>query len=58
MAEKFIPKEKRSKKEQKKMNAAQRTVWIRNPATRIKESIKKYNRQKAKSEARSLMDGD
>ena len=58
MAEKFIPKEKRSKKEQKKMNAAQRNVWTRNPVTRIKESIKRYNRQKAKNEARSLMDGD
>ena len=58
MAEKFIPKEKRSKKEQKKMNAAKRNVWTRNPVTKIKESIKRYNRQKAKNEARSLMDGD
>lgn len=53
---KFIPKEKRSKKEQKKMNALQRNVWSRNPATRIKESIKQYNRNKTKRETRELKD--
>lgn len=56
MAEKFIPKEKRSKKEQKAMNALQRNVWTRNPATRIKESIKQYNRNKTKRETRELKD--
>ena len=56
MAEKFIPKEKRSKKEQKAMNAAKRNMWTRNPATRIKESIKRYDRNKAKSDTRSLID--
>lgn len=54
MAEKFIPKEKRSKKEQKAMNAAQRNVWSRNPVTRIKESAKKYNRNKVKRETKDL----
>ena len=56
MADKFIPKEKRSKKEQKAMNNAQRNFWTRNPATRIKESEKRYNRNKAKREARELKD--
>ena len=56
MTEKFIPKEKRSKKEQKAMNAAKRNVWSRNPATRIKESIKVYNRNKTKRETRELKD--
>lgn len=58
MADKFIPKEKRSKKEQKAMNDAQRNVWTRNPATRIKESAKKYDRNKAKREEREIKDGD
>ncbi len=58
MAEKFIPKEKRSKKEQKAMNAAQRNFWTRNPVTRIKESAKRYDRNKAKHEERELKDGD
>lgn len=56
MAEKFIPKEKRSKKEQKAMNAAQRNFWTRNPVTRIKESAKKYNRNEEKRKARELKD--
>lgn len=54
MAEKFIPKEKRSKKEQKAMNAAQRNLWNINPVTRIKESAKKYNRNKTKRETQNL----
>ena len=54
MTEKFIPKEKRSKKEQKAMNAAQRNLWNINPVTRIKESAKKYNRNKVKRETKDL----
>ena len=54
MAEKFIPKEKRSKKEQKAMNDAQRNFWSRNPVTRIKDSAKKYDRNKVKREIKDL----
>lgn len=48
----FIPKEKRSKKEQKKLNARSRVLWTRNPTTRIKESGKRYDRNKMKHSAR------
>lgn len=45
--EKFIPKEKLSKKEQKKLNSKARKTWDGvSPVTRNPESKKKYNRKK------------
>lgn len=47
--EKFIPFEKRSKKEQKKCNAQRRNTWgTLNPVTRKSENPKAYNRRKAR----------
>ncbi|MBR2042477.1 MAG: hypothetical protein IJ945_08940 [Oscillospiraceae bacterium] len=46
--EKFIPFEKLSKKEQKKLNAMKRRGWNGiSPVTRKTENPKAYNRKKA-----------
>lgn len=51
--QKFIPLEKRSKKEQKKFYAMQRRTWEGfNPVTRVKENGKAYNRKKQGREFR------
>ena len=48
--EKFIPYEKLSKKEQRKMNLAKRQTWgDMNPVTRKPENSKAYNRRKAQN---------
>ena len=48
--EKFIPYEKLSKKEKRKMNLAKRQTWGElNPVTRKPISSKAYNRRKAQS---------
>lgn len=45
--EKFIPYEKLSKKEKRKMNLAKRQTWgSMNPVTRKPENSKSYNRRK------------
>ena len=45
---KFIPYEKLSKKEQKKLNQAKRQTWgVINPVTRKPENSNAYNRRKA-----------
>ena len=44
--EKFIPKEKMSKKLKKKLDAQKRTLWTVNPVTKKTESAKAYNRKK------------
>lgn len=45
--EKFIPYEKLSKKEKKKMNLAKRQSWgSMSPVTRKPENSKAYNRRK------------
>ena len=45
--EKFIPKEKLSKKEKRKLNLAKRGSWGGiNPVTRKPENPKKYKRKK------------
>ena len=47
--EKFIPYEKLSKKERKKINAARRTTWGDvNPVTRKPENSRAYNRRRAR----------
>lgn len=46
--EKFIPYEKMSKKEKRKMNQAKRQTWgDMNPVTRKPENSRAYNRRKA-----------
>ena len=46
--EKWIPYEKLSKKEQRKLNQAKRQTWgTLNPVTRKPENSKAYNRKKA-----------
>ena len=48
MKQRYIPLEKRSKKEQRAYHAAQRKHWGElNPVTHKKESKKTYNRKKA-----------
>lgn len=48
--EKFIPYEKLSKKEKRKIDQARRQTWGElNPVTRKPESSKAYNRRKAQS---------
>ena len=48
--EKFIPYEKLSKKEQRKINAARRNTWIGlNPVTRKPPNSNAYMRCKARS---------
>ena len=47
--EKFIPYEKLSKKEKRKMDLAKRQIWGElNPVTRKPENSKAYNRNKAR----------
>ena len=47
--EKFVPYEKLSKKEKKKLNDARRGSWQGvNPVTRRSENPKVYNRSKAR----------
>ena len=48
----FIPYEKLSKKEKRKLNAAKRTVWDICPVTRRPENPKAYNRKKTRREFR------
>ena len=53
MTEKFISKDKLSKKERKKLNAARRGSWNgANPVTKVVESKKVYNRKKEKQRIR------
>ena len=48
--EKFIPYEKLSKKEKRKMDLAKRQTWGElNPITRKPENSKAYNRNKARN---------
>ena len=48
--EKYIPYEKLSKKERRKLDAARRTTWGSvSPVTRKPENSKAYNRRKAQS---------
>ena len=48
--DKFIPYEKLSKKEQRKLNQAKRQTWGNlNPVTRKPANSKAYNRQKAQN---------
>ena len=51
--QKYVPINKRSKKEQKKFHAMQRRTWDGlSPVTRTKESGKVYNRKKQGREFR------
>ena len=48
--EKFIPYEKLSKKEKRKIDAAKRTTWGEiNPITRKPQNSKAYNRNKSRN---------
>ena len=48
--EKFIPYEKLSKKEKRKLDQARRQTWgVLNPVTRKPENSKAYNRNKARN---------
>ena len=50
--EKFVPSEKLSKTEQRKLDLARRQTWGRfNPVTRKPENSRVYNRQKVKAQA-------
>ena len=50
MMEKFIPYEKLSKKEKRKLDTAKRNTWGElNPVTRKPENPKAYNRNKARN---------
>lgn len=46
--EKFIPKDKLSKRSKRKLNLAQRATWGINPITRKATNPKAYNRNKAR----------
>ena len=53
--EKFIPYEKLSKKEKRKIDLAKRQTWGNlNPATRKPENSKAYNRSKSQDWKREL----
>ena len=53
--EKFIPYEKLSKKEKRKMDLAKRQTWGElNPVTRKPETSKAYNRKKSQAWKREL----
>ena len=53
--EKFIPYEKRSKKEKRKLDVAKRQTWGElNPVTRKPENRKAYNRKKSQAWKREL----
>ncbi len=47
MSTRFIPKEKLSKKAQRELNAARRTLWAVPPVSEKVESKKVYNRKKS-----------
>ena len=47
MSTRFISKEKLSKKAQRELNAARRTLWIVSPVSKKVESKKVYNRKKS-----------
>jgi hypothetical protein len=47
--EKFIPYEKLSKKEKKKINSKNRNTWNISPVTRKPPNPKAYNRNKVKN---------
>ena len=50
--EKFVPYEKLSKKEKRKLDQAKRQTWGGfNPVTRKPENSRAYNRQKVKAQA-------
>ena len=56
--EKFIPYEKLSKKEKRKMDLAKRQTWGElNPVTRKPENSKAYNRKKSQAWKRELSPG-
>lgn len=53
--EKFIPYEKLSKKEKRKVDAAKRNTWGNlNPVTRKPQNSKTYNRRKSQNWKREL----
>ena len=53
--EKFIPYEKLSKKEKRKINQVRRQTWGElNPVTRKPENSKAYNRNKARNWKREI----
>lgn len=53
--EKFIPYEKLSKKEKRKLDSANRTTWGEmNPVTRKPKNSKAYNRRKAQNWKKEL----
>lgn len=53
--EKFIPYEKLSKKEKRKLDSAKRTTWGEmNPVTRKPKNSKAYNRRKAQNWKKEL----
>ena len=53
--EKFIPYEKRSKKEKRKLDVAKRQTWGElKPVTRKPENSKAYNRRKSQAWKREL----
>lgn len=53
--DKFIPKEKLSKKKRKELDAQKRNSWGEiKPVTRRVESKKSYNRQREKAKTRDL----
>lgn len=49
----FIPKEKMSKKERKKLDEERRVTWGFNPFSRVIPNKKAYDRKKAKEEMRN-----
>ena len=52
----YVPKEKMSKKAQKEANARERRTWgTISPVTRVKQSAKKYNRNKDKQSLRGCV---
>ena len=42
----FVPREKMSKRQRRKLDAERRTVWQVDPATKVVQSKKIYNRKK------------
>lgn len=53
--DKFIPKEKLSKKKRRELDAQKRNSWGEiKPVTRLVESKKGYNRQRGKVKTRDL----
>ena len=55
--EKFIPYEKLSKKEKRKMDLAKRQTWgDLNPVTRKPQNSKAYNRKRAQAWKKNLPD--